>query len=159
MRWFVFDSVHHTSPYITKLDIKLKMYWIVFVICSKGHKYQRVLAHKLSCKRMPIGWTTYCGYLWSKKTIVHYNILMLYQINYQNIYGCFKFCLIKTTTESSMQWRKLVSLPSLLTVDSGWHYEYKLPSISQWGQTIFEFAFAFDLQKTYIFVNYLLHFL
>ena len=55
---------------------------------------------------------------------------MLYQINYPNIYGCFKFSLIKTTTESAMQWRKLVSLPSLLTVDSGWHYEYKLPSIS-----------------------------
>ena len=84
---------------------------------------------------------------------------MLYQINYQNIYGCFKFPLIKTTTESAMQGRKLVSLPSLLTVDSGWHYEYKLPSISQWGQIIFEFAFAFDLQNIYFFVNYLLLFL
>ena len=121
--------------------------------------YQMVLAHKLSRKRMPIVWTTYCGYLWSKKNILHLSILMLYQINYQNIYGCFKFSLIKTTTESAMQGRKLVSLPSLLTVDSGWHYEYKLPSISQWGQIIFEFAFAFDLQNIYFFVNYLLLFL
>ena len=108
-----------------------------------------------SCKRSL--WTP--PYLWSKQNIVHYNIFMLYQINYQIIYGCFKFSLIKTTTESAMQWRKLASLPSLLTVDSGWHYEYKLPSISQWGQIIFEFAFAFDLQNTYIFVNCLLHFL